>query len=139
MGTSSLIKILETPCIAIHDLQVKIRLVNLSFEIFTKNFQETDEQGQPKYANCFFRYHGVDGYAIKFMVWIAGDRTILKNFTIEKSTKIEKKMWFQFWKKDTLQKSIDALLLSEKDATQIVLDSLTDNVIKNLLSFCEKA
>ncbi len=139
MGTTSLIKILETPCIVISELQVKTRIVNLSFEIFTTSFQEQDENGQPKYANCFFRYHGVNGYSIKFMVWIAGDRTVLKNFMVEKSAKIEKKKWFQFWKKDTLQKSIDALLLSEKDATQIVLDSLTENVVKNLLNFCEKA
>lgn len=139
MGTTSLIKILETPCIAIPDLHVKTRLVNLSFEIFTSSFQEKDEHGQPKYANCFFRYHGVQGYSLKFMVWIAGDRTVLKNFSLEKSVKIEKKKWFQFWKKNKLPELVNSLLLSEKDATQIVLDSLTENVVKNLQGFCEKA
>lgn len=138
MGTTSLIKILETPCIAIQELSVKTRLVNLSFEIFTTSFQEKDENGQPKYANCFFRYHGVNGYSIKFMVWIAGDRTVLKNFMVEKSAKIGKKKWFEFWKKDRLEKVIASLILSEKDATQIILDSLTENIVKNLLGFCER-
>jgi hypothetical protein len=73
------------------------------------------------------------------MVWVIGDRTILKNFILEKSVETQKKKWFQFWKKDTIQSAIDNLLISDKDATQIVLDSFTEDVVKNLLNFCEKA
>jgi hypothetical protein len=73
------------------------------------------------------------------MVWVIGDRTILKNFVLEKSVETQKKKLFQFWKKDTIQSAIDNLLISDKDATQIVLDSFTEDVIKNLLNFCEKA
>ena len=139
MDTSSLIKILETPCIVINNLHIKTRLVNLSFEIFTNSFREKDSDDQFKYSNCFFRYHGVNGYSIKFMVWVIGDRTILKNFVLEKSVETQKKKLFQFWKKDTIQSAIDNLLISDKDATQIVLDSFSEDVIKNLLNFCEKA
>jgi hypothetical protein len=73
------------------------------------------------------------------MVWVIGDRTILKNFVLEKSVETQKKKLFQFWKKDTIQSAIDNLLISDKDATQIVLDSFTEDVVKNLLNFCEKA
>ena len=139
MDTPSLIKILETPCIVINNLHTKTRLVNLSFEIFTSTFQEKDSDGEFKYSNRFFRYYGVNGYSIKFMVWVIGDRTILKNFILEKSVEIQKKKWFQFWKKDTVHSAIQTLLISDKDATHIVLDSFTEDVVKNLLNFCEKA
>jgi hypothetical protein len=73
------------------------------------------------------------------MVWVIGDRTILKNFVLEKSVETQKKKWFQFWKKNTIESTIENLLISDKDATQIVLDSFTEDVVKNLLNFCEKA